>query len=64
MRVDQIQKNNQDTCINLLQLLKKERNCKRSTFSRGYATENGELALGKTYGGVHPWQGYNFEDAM
>src|SRR3546814_6170417 len=33
--------------------------------SEGYATENGELALGRNLKvAFMPWQGYNFEDAI
>jgi DNA-directed RNA polymerase subunit beta len=31
--------------------------------SEGYATQNGELALGETKVFM-PWKGYNFEDAI
>jgi DNA-directed RNA polymerase subunit beta len=31
--------------------------------SEGYATQNGELALGRNLAFM-PWKGYNFEDAI
>jgi DNA-directed RNA polymerase subunit beta len=30
----------------------------------GYATQNGELALGRNLKAFMPWKGYNFEDAI
>jgi DNA-directed RNA polymerase subunit beta len=32
--------------------------------SEGYATQNGELALGRNLKAFMPWKGYNFEDAI
>jgi DNA-directed RNA polymerase subunit beta len=57
---------NQDTCINLTPLVRKgEKVVKNQPLCQGYATENGELALGRNLLVAYtPWQGYNFEDAI
>ncbi|CAN5834097.1 DNA-directed RNA polymerase subunit beta [soil metagenome] len=57
---------NQDTCINLTPIAKKgERVDKGQALCEGYATNNGELALGRNLQvAFMPWQGYNFEDAI
>ena len=57
---------NQDTCINLTPLVRKGQNVvKGQPLCQGYATQNGELALGRNLLVAYmPWQGYNFEDAI
>ena len=57
---------NQDTCINLKPIvLKGQRIKKNDVLCEGYATNNGELALGRNLKvAFMPWQGYNFEDAI
>ncbi|WP_266362313.1 DNA-directed RNA polymerase subunit beta [Tellurirhabdus rosea] len=57
---------NQDTCINLKPMvLKGQRVKKGDVLCEGYATEGGELALGRNMKvAFMPWQGYNFEDAI
>ena len=57
---------NQNTAINLKPIVKKgERVWKGKFLCDGYATENGELALGRNLKvAFMPWQGYNFEDAI
>jgi len=57
---------NQDTCINLRPIvLKGERVRKGQVLVEGYATQGGELALGRNLlVAFMPWQGYNFEDAI
>src|SRR6187431_1345401 len=57
---------NQDTCINLKPVIKQgERVKKGQVLCEGYATDNGELALGRNLMvAFMPWQGYNFEDAI
>ncbi|MEO8474297.1 MAG: DNA-directed RNA polymerase subunit beta, partial [Chryseolinea sp.] len=57
---------NQDTCINLTPLVMKgEKVVKGQPLCQGYATQNGELALGRNLLVAYmPWQGYNFEDAI
>jgi len=57
---------NQDTCINLSPtVLKGQRVQKGQVLCQGYATDGGELALGRNLMvAFMPWQGYNFEDAI
>ena len=59
-------KTNQGTCINLKPIVKKgDRVKKGQVLSEGYATQNGELALGRNMKvAFMPWKGYNFEDAI
>ena len=59
-------KTNQGTCINLKSIVKKgDRVIKGQVLCEGYATENGELALGRNMKvAFMPWKGYNFEDAI
>ncbi|MBP6385635.1 MAG: DNA-directed RNA polymerase subunit beta [Pseudarcicella sp.] len=57
---------NQDTTINLKPIVfKGEKVSKGQALCQGYATEQGELALGRNMKvAFMPWQGYNFEDAI
>ncbi|MDG1271275.1 MAG: DNA-directed RNA polymerase subunit beta [Flavobacteriaceae bacterium] len=59
-------KTNQGSCINLKPIVKKgDRVVKGQVLSQGYATEKGELALGRNMKvAFMPWKGYNFEDAI
>jgi len=59
-------KTNQSTIINLKPIVKKgNRVVKGQVLCEGYATENGELALGRNLKvAFMPWKGYNFEDAI
>jgi DNA-directed RNA polymerase subunit beta len=59
-------KTNQETCINLRPAVKKGQKVKNGDFlTEGYATQQGELALGKNLKvAFMPWKGYNFEDAI
>ncbi|MES1222085.1 MAG: DNA-directed RNA polymerase subunit beta, partial [Bacteroidota bacterium] len=59
-------KTNQETSINLKPAVKKGQHVKDGDFlTEGYATQNGELALGKNLKvAFMPWKGYNFEDAI
>src|SRR6201986_1273641 len=59
-------KTNQSTTMNLKPIVKKgERVEKGQVLCEGYATQNGELALGRNLKvAFMPWQGYNFEDAI
>ncbi len=57
---------NQNTCINLKPIVKKGQKVEKGTvLCEGYATEAGELALGRNLQvAFMPWQGFNFEDAI
>jgi len=57
---------NQDTCVNLKPIVSKgDRVTKGQVLCDGFATHNGELALGRNLMvAFMPWQGYNFEDAI
>ena len=57
---------NQGSCINLKPIVNKGQRVKKgSLLCEGYATENGELALGQNLQvAFMPWKGYNFEDAI
>jgi len=59
-------KTNQGTCINLKPIVRKgDRVTKGQVLCQGYATEAGELALGRNMKvAFMPWKGYNFEDAI
>ena len=59
-------KTNQGTCINLRPAVKKGQVVKAGDFlTEGYATKDGELALGRNLKvAFMPWKGYNFEDAI
>ena len=59
-------KTNQGTCINLKPIVKKgDKVSKGQVLCEGYATKDGELALGRNLKvAFMPWKGYNFEDAI
>ncbi len=59
-------KTNQETSINLKPAVKKGQRVQDGDFlTEGYATQGGELALGKNLKvAFMPWKGYNFEDAI
>ncbi|MDC8004498.1 DNA-directed RNA polymerase subunit beta [Aureisphaera galaxeae] len=59
-------KTNQSTSINLKPIVSKgDRVAKGQVLCQGYATEKGELALGRNMKvAFMPWKGYNFEDAI
>ena len=65
-RLTKFIKTNQETCINLNPAVKKGQKVKKGDFlTEGYATQNGEIALGKNLKvAFMPWKGYNFEDAI
>ncbi len=65
-RLIKFAKTNQSTCINLKPLVRVgQRVVKDQVLSEGYATDNGELALGRNLMvAFMPWKGYNFEDAI
>jgi len=60
------QRTNQETTIDLRPVVEKgERVTAGQILTEGYATENGELALGRNLKvAFMPWKGYNFEDAI
>ncbi|MDO6598335.1 DNA-directed RNA polymerase subunit beta [Oceanihabitans sp. 2_MG-2023] len=59
-------KTNQGTSINLKPIVVKGDKVKKGqVLSEGYATQKGELALGRNMKvAFMPWKGYNFEDAI
>lgn len=59
-------KTNQGTSINLKPIVKKGDKVKKGqVLCEGYATQQGELALGRNLKvAFMPWKGYNFEDAI
>lgn len=59
-------KTNQNTCINLRPIVRKgQKIAKDQLLCEGYATKDGELALGRNLKvAFMPWKGYNFEDAI
>ena len=59
-------KTNQGTCINLKPIVRiGDRVTKGQVLCEGYATQEGELALGRNMKvAFMPWKGYNFEDAI
>ncbi|MFZ9549681.1 MAG: DNA-directed RNA polymerase subunit beta, partial [Bacteroidia bacterium] len=65
-RLTKFQKTNQSTCMNLKPIVKKgDKVTKGQVLCEGYATQNGELALGRNLKvAFMPWKGYNFEDAI
>ena len=65
-RLIKFKKTNQSTCINLKPIVKKgQRVEKGQVLCEGYATQEGELALGRNLKvAFMPWQGFNFEDAI
>ena len=65
-RLTKFTKTNQSTCINLKPIVAMgDRVAKGQVLCEGYATQNGELALGQNLKvAFMPWKGYNFEDAI
>ena len=65
-RLIKFMKTNQSTCVNLKPIVKKGEKVKKGqVLCEGYATQNGELALGRNLMvAFMPWKGYNFEDAI
>jgi len=60
------QKTNQRTCINNKPIVRVGDKVKKGqVLCEGYATQNGELAIGRNLMvAFMPWKGYNFEDAI
>lgn len=65
-KLPKYRKTNQNTCINLKPIVRKGQKVKKGQIlTEGYATQNGELALGRNLMvAFMPWKGYNFEDAI
>jgi DNA-directed RNA polymerase subunit beta len=65
-KLTKFMKTNQNTCVNLKPIVAKgEKVTKGQVLCEGYATQAGELALGRNLMvAFMPWKGYNFEDAI
>ncbi|HAH23397.1 MAG TPA: DNA-directed RNA polymerase subunit beta, partial [Prolixibacteraceae bacterium] len=65
-KISKFQKTNQGTVVDLKPIVQKgDRVTKGQVLTEGYATEGGELALGRNLKvAFMPWQGYNYEDAI
>jgi DNA-directed RNA polymerase subunit beta len=65
-QLPKLQKTNQNTTIDLRPLVRKgDKVVKGQILTEGYATQGGELAIGKNLKvAFMPWKGYNFEDAI
>ncbi|MFA5326660.1 MAG: DNA-directed RNA polymerase subunit beta [Prolixibacteraceae bacterium] len=65
-RIAKFQKTNQGTVVDLKPIIfKGDRVKKGQVLTEGYATQGGELALGRNLKvAFMPWQGYNYEDAI
>jgi len=65
-KLPKFQKTNQNTTIDLRPIVRVgERVTNGQIMTEGYATQNGELAIGKNLKvAFMPWKGYNFEDAI
>jgi DNA-directed RNA polymerase subunit beta len=65
-KIAKFQKTNQGTVVDLKPIVfKGDRVKKGQVLTEGYATQGGELALGRNLKvAFMPWQGYNYEDAI
>ena len=65
-RIPKWRKTNQSTTIDLRPICNRGQRVKKGDIlTEGYATENGELALGRNLKvAFMPWKGYNYEDAI
>ena len=65
-KLPKFEKTNQNTTIDLHPVVRKgDRVEKGQILTEGYATQGGELALGKNLKVAYiPWKGYNYEDAI
>jgi DNA-directed RNA polymerase subunit beta len=65
-KLPKYQKTNQGTTLDLKPIVVKgQRVVKGEVLTEGYATQGGELALGRNLKvAFMPWQGYNYEDAI
>jgi len=64
--LQKFRRTNQNSCVNIKPLVKKgQKVLKGDVLTEGYATKDGELALGRNMMvAFMPWKGYNFEDAI
>ena len=64
--IPKFRKTNQSTTIDLRPICEKGQRVKKGDIlTEGYATQNGELALGRNLKvAFMPWKGYNYEDAI
>ncbi len=65
-KLTKFRRTNQSTCINLKPIVKKGDKVEPGqVLCEGFATQNGELALGRNLKvAFMPWKGYNYEDAV
>ena len=65
-KIPKFQRTNQNTTIDLHPIVKKGDKVELGQImTEGFATQNGELALGKNLKVAYiPWKGYNYEDAI
>ena len=65
-RIPKFRRTNQNMVVDLRPICEKgQRVSKGDILTEGYATENGELALGRNLLVAYmPWKGYNYEDAI
>ena len=65
-KLPKFEKTNQNTTVDLHPIVRKgDRVEKGQILTEGYATQGGELALGKNLKVAYiPWKGYNYEDAI
>ena len=65
-KLPKFRKPNQNTCVSLNPIVRKGQRLKKGDIlTQGYATQQGELALGRNLMvAFMPWKGYNFEDAI
>jgi DNA-directed RNA polymerase subunit beta len=65
-KLTKFQRTNQNTSVSLSPIVKKGDKVKKGqVLCEGYATQKGELALGRNMMvAFMPWKGYNFEDAI
>ena len=65
-QIPKFQRTNQNTTIDLHPIVRKgDRVVAGQILTEGYATQGGELALGKNLKVAYiPWKGYNYEDAI
>ncbi len=65
-KLTKFKRTNQGTCINLKPIVRKgDKVVPGQILCEGYATQQGELALGRNLlVAFMPWKGYNFEDAI